>query len=191
MIEKKLRSLISVFLSAWLIAGCSSTLHFEADAFYTVDADGSEISQHEDEAACISNGPDSCKRARLKWETELYCGIYRSAPNNVTDKNLRVGRSPTTVEGWISWEDKGTVLAGDDESYEVVIGERVDIDSDSLCGKFDPSTDLVDVREGDVLMLQIYCRSLMNGIRLMPPVEQPYRFKVQLAGREDSWFGCN
>jgi hypothetical protein len=138
---------------------------------------------------CGSQASEACIPVNLTWETERYCGIYKRAPDSLTDEQLRVGSSPTTVDEWEEHENQ-TVFQGDDESYQVVVGEPVLIDSDLLCGQFAPSVNLVNVRAGNVLNLEIYCVPIVNGIELMPASEIAYRLSVEAVEREKSWFGC-
>lgn len=167
-----------------IVGACSSTLHYQATAFYAVDTDSAEAVRCSDAAA------EGCSQIKLTWETERYCGIYKKAPDSLSDEQLRVGSSPTTVDEWEEHENH-TVFQGDDENYEVVVGEEVLIASDLLCGQFDPPVNLVSVRAGDELNLEIYCRPIVNGIELMPPSENGYRLNVEVVEEEKSWLGCS
>lgn len=172
-----------------VLMACSSTLHYQATGYYSVSPDNGDVTHFEDGSTCTSAAAGQCTRIRLQWETERYCGIYGKAPDHVTDRQLRVGSSPTTITHWVVFDDR-TVLLGDDEQFEVVIGDDVLIESDLLCGQFQPPVKLVAVHEGDTLSLEIYCRTVLNGIKLMPPSETPYRLQVNVVEKEKSIFGC-
>lgn len=139
---------------------------------------------------CGSQSNEECVPIVLTWKTERYCGIYKKAPNSLSEEKLRVGSSPTTVDEWEAHEGH-TVLLADDEHFEMVIGEAADIGSDLLCGQFAPPVNLVDVKSGDKLNLEIYCKPVVAGIRLMPASSAGYPLTVQIVKDEKSWFGCS
>jgi len=182
-----MKSLILVTEMVVLLSACSSTIHYEASGFYSQKTTDGQV---EIETDCRDAAPDVCERILLRWETERYCGIYRSAPNNVTDESLRVGSSPTTLSSWDTLENF-TVLRGDDEDFLVALGSVVQLGTDYLCGQFDPPKNLVDVKAGDKLKLQVFCQPIRSGIFLMPPLESGYILSVEATEYEDSWFGCS
>jgi hypothetical protein len=173
-----------VCLIALFVAACSSTLHYRAIGSYSMDPDSGDVLN------CSNQASEACIPINLTWETERYCGIYKKAPDSLSDEHLRVGSSPTTVDEW-EVHDGQTVFQGDDERFEVVVGEPVLIDSDFLCGQFAPPVNLLDVRAGEVLTLKIFCNPIVNGIRLMPASAIGYRLDVEVVEREKSWLGCS
>lgn len=170
-------------LIALFVAACSSTLHYRATGSYATDPNSGHVLN------CTDQASDACIPINLTWETERYCGIYKKAPDSLSDEHLRVGSSPTTVDEW-EVRDGKTVFQGDDEKYAVVVRDPVLIGSDLLCGQFAPPVNLVDVRAGEVLNLQIFCSPIVNGVGLMPPSEIGYRLEVEVVEREKSWLGC-
>ena len=101
------------------LGACSSTMHYEATGYYALDETTGEITQFDGAVACATAASDACTQVVMKWKTERYCGIYQSAPDSISDKHLRVGTSPTTLEGWRIWNDQ-TVWLGDDEEFASV-----------------------------------------------------------------------
>ena len=170
-------------LVSLLVAACSSTLHYRATGSYSMDPESGDVRN------CSAQASEACIPISLTWETERYCGIYKKAPDSLSDEQLRVGTSPTTVDEWEKYENQ-TVFQGDDERYQVAVGEPVLIDSDLLCGQFVPPINLVDVRAGQVLNLKIFCEPTVNGIGLMPASEVGYRLDVEVVKSERSWLGC-
>jgi hypothetical protein len=178
-----------IMLLAFLVTtACSSTLHYAATGYYADTPDGmTETFESEDE--CAASGLDSCTRIQLTWETERYCGIYRSAENAVSEQVMMVGTSPFAITGWQVVNDQ-TLLLGDDENFERVDGDDTTINSDVLCGKFEPAVNLLLVRDKETVNLEISCQPIMRGIKLMPSSSSGYPLKVIATVQEKSWFGC-
>ena len=83
------------------------------------------------------------------------------------------------------------VFRGDDEDFELASGrESAEPGEDLLCGAFKPGVDLLEVRDGDGLILQIFCRPTNRSIILMPLTETGYSLKVRAMKYEKAWLGC-
>jgi hypothetical protein len=174
-----------------MLAACSSTIHYEASGYYDVSsANESDVSGYISGAECGSKPGAVCKKIALRWEAERYCGIYSKAQSHTSDRGLRVGTSPSTIEGWVL-ENGVVVFRGDDEDFELASGhESAKPGEDLLCGAFKPGIDLLEVRDGDGLILQIFCRPKNRSILLMPPSESGYPLKVSATKDEKAWLGC-
>lgn len=180
---------LTVIAALALISGCSSTLVYQATGAYS-EGPGDMVHQFDSVSACEAAAVGDCTTIELRWKTERFCGIYRTADDAEADKQLRVGDSPTTNEGW-EIVGQETRFMGDDEDYESV-AEGVDDDgSDVLCGRFVPPTRLVDVHEQQTLNLFISCKPVQRSIRLMPPAATPYPLAVAVVEEQSTLLGCS
>jgi hypothetical protein len=172
-----------------VFSGCSSTLLYQATGAYS-EGSGEIIHQFDSITSCKDADVGNCTKIELSWKTERFCGIYKNADDAEADKQLRVGSSPSTNEGWVIVGHE-TRFMGDDEDYEPAVDGAADNGTDVLCGKFVPPTQLVNVRQQQTLELLISCKPVQQGIKLMPPVATPYPLKVAVVGEEKTWLGCN
>ena len=177
-----------ILAGIFMTGGCSATLQYQAVSYYTEDAQGT-VEHFDNETACAAADEESCTRILLSWETERYCGIYRSAEDAVSEQVMRVGTSPHAHMGWQLVEDE-TMLLGDDEQFAALDDDATLVESDVLCGKFEPPASLLEVREGDMLNLRVLCKAAVQGINLMPRTATGYSLNVAVTGEEKSWLGC-
>lgn len=171
-----------------LTGGCSATVHYQAISYYTENTDGT-VQHFDSEEGCAAADERSCTRILLSWETERYCGIYRRADDAVSEEIMRVGKSPFALDGWQLVEYQ-TMLLGDDEFFTGIDGEATIVESDILCGKFEPPANLLEVRDGDVLNLRVLCKAATQGIKIMPATPTGYPLNVTATTEEKSWLGC-
>ena len=171
-----------------LSGGCSATVHYQAVSYYTESPDGA-VAHFDNEEACSSGGGNSCTKVMLSWETERYCGIYRGADDAVSEQVMRVGKSPFALTNWQLVEDQ-SMLLGDDEFFVGLDDEAATLGADILCGQFAPPASLVEVHDGDILNLMIYCRAAEQGITIMPASATGYPLNVAATAWEKSWLGC-
>ena len=184
-----MRILLLTLLALTVFSGCSSTLLYQATGAYS-EGSGEMIHQFDNITACKDAEVGNCTEIKLSWKTERFCGIYRSADDAVADKQLRVGRSPSTNEGW-GIVGQETMFMGDDEDYKSTVDGADDDGTDVLCGRFLPPTQLVNVRKQQTLKLLISCKPVQQGIKLMPPAATPYPLKVAVVGEEKTLLGCS
>jgi len=183
-----MRTLLLILLALTVFSGCSSTLLYQATGAYSEESSVA-IHQFDSIDACNDAGVGNCTKIKLSWKTERFCGIYINADDAEADKELRVGSSPSTNQGW-DIVGQETRFVGDDEDYESAVDGAADDGTDVLCGRFVPPTQLVNVRQQQTLNLLISCKPVRRGINLMPPAATPYPLVVSVVGEERTWFGC-
>jgi len=180
----------TIFLVGLVLnAGCSATVHYQAVGYYTEAADGT-VRHFANEGACTAVDENGCTRILLSWETERYCGIYRRADDALSEQVMRVGTSPFALTGWQPVDDQ-TVLLGDDEFFTAIDENAPTVESDILCGKFEPPANLLEVRDGDLLNFRVRCTATAQGIKIMPASADGYALNVAAITEEKSWLGCS
>lgn len=175
-------------LCAVLLGACSSTTHYRASGYFAMTDSGGLVSSHE-QAQCEGQANVACTPYVMEWESERYCGIYKKADDRATSRRLRLGTSPTTIT---DWKDRNgeTVLQADDGEFEDADGQVEAIGTDILCARFRPPVEMIDIRAGQFLGLEVLCRPLLAGINLMPASATPYPLAVEIVSIEKSWLGC-